>query len=201
MEKGIVLIADCTVTYNGRAKSELERGTYLIIYKNDGSLAIHGQNKIMPLNYISNNSILTTENNTYTWKRKQEQIIIKVFNEYTKYPIELSPHTPKITNTEKDLADKIVKNWDNLVKHQGSIEREKPTPHGPIDIYSHSKDGHIIIEVKRKNATLKDITQVLRYRETFTGNSHCYIAAPKISAKALIYANKHEVKFLEVNFD
>ena len=51
--QGFVLYCLCDVVYDGRAYSTLERGNYLIIYKPDGSLLIHGSSKSTPRNYQS----------------------------------------------------------------------------------------------------------------------------------------------------
>lgn len=201
MEKNTISIIDCSVEYNGRARSALERGKYLIIYKNDGSVAIHGATKNKPLNYLGSNTSMITNENTISWKTKKESITIQVYQTIHTHPIELSSSTPIVTRTEKQLVDKLVENWEALIGRKSNIEREKQTPHGPIDIYAIDHQGHIIVEAKRKNATLKDITQVLRYKETFEGTIECYVAAPGISKKALSYAEKHQVKFLQIDFD
>ncbi len=195
------MLVDCTVEYSGRAKSTLERGSYLIIYKSDGSLAIHGNAKIMPLNYLSSGSKLEINGNNYVWTKRKETISITVHGKAWDQAATLSEHKPKIINTEKDLVDKIVRLWPELIGDTGEIIREHQTIHGPIDLYAESREGHVLIEVKRKNATLKDITQAIRYRETFKEPVRCYVAAPKISKNALAYAEKHRVIFLKVDFD
>jgi RecB family endonuclease NucS len=202
MLPGTLLLADCTVHYEGRAKSTLKRGQYLVIYKADGSLAIHGLNKIKPLNYLSNRSKLLVEGNLYTWTRKKERITVNVFNTELSMKIELSEHEPVKTHTEKELVEKIITNWDELLGHSaGTIIKEYPTPHGPIDLYKNCNGLHVIVEAKRKTVTLKDVTQILRYKETFDDQTACYIAGPRISKNAAAYATNHDVHYLNVDFD
>ncbi len=201
MEKNSISIVDCSVEYNGRARSTLERGKYLIIYKGDGSVAIHGATKNKPLNYLGSNTNLTVETSTITWKTKKESITIQVYEMIHTHQLDLASNAPVVTRTEKQLVDKLVANWETLIGRKSEIVREKQTQHGPIDIYAVDQNGQVIVEAKRKNATLKDITQVLRYKEAFEGTVECYVAAPGISNKAAAYAEKHQVRFLQVNFD
>lgn len=202
MLPGTLILADCTVNYEGRAESILERGQYLILYKADGSLAIHGLNKIKPLNYLSNKSQLKIEGDQYIWTRKKEKIVVNVFKAELTSKIELSPHEPIKTHTEKDIVNKIVDNWEALVGHaSGDIVREYPTQHGPIDLYRNCDGLHVIVEAKRKTITLKDVTQVLRYKEAFNERSVCYIAGPGISKNAAAYASNHGVIYICVDFD
>src|SRR5947209_1248902 len=46
-----ILLADCQVTYEGRASSVLPRGHYLLVRKADGSFLVHGARLTTPLNY------------------------------------------------------------------------------------------------------------------------------------------------------
>lgn len=199
MDKGSILIADCIVTYDGRAKSVLERGRYLIIYKVDGSLAIHGMSLIKPLNYISSGSVLNKQGNILIWTKKKESIKVEIMTEIYYQPFDLSHHVPVMMNTEKQLVEKLVQEWK---EHglKGTPVLEQKTRHGPVDIYSLHASEHTLVEVKRKNITLKDITQVLRYKETFEGSVLCYVAGPGISKNAMTYAEKHAVKFIKINF-
>ena len=59
---GTILIANCSVKYEGRASSTLEDGDYLIIIKDDNTMQIQGQKLTKPLNYINAKTIYSIEN-------------------------------------------------------------------------------------------------------------------------------------------
>lgn len=58
-DKPFALYAECSIIYDGRAYSTLANGRYLIIYKQDGSLLIHGGDLCKPRNYQGPGSILS----------------------------------------------------------------------------------------------------------------------------------------------
>ncbi len=200
MEKNTISIIDCAVEYNGRARSTLERGQYLVIYKNDGSVAIHGASKTKPLNYLGSKTSISVDGTTITWKTKKESITIHAYQVLHTHAFNLSASAPVVSRTEKELVEKVINNWSELIGQPGDIEREKKTAHGPIDIYCNAYDMEIIVEVKRKTITLKDVTQVLRYGDTFAKKTLMYVAGPKISKNALSYATAKGVQYLHIDF-
>lgn len=203
---GWVLFADCEVIYNGRASSRLQRGNYLIVYKPDRSLSIHGATLIQPRNYLASGTFIQCQN-TLTFRCKQEQIEIIVSNFISFTPLtDWSDHKITICRTEKELALKIFNNWDDYFEDSDVelLHYEYPTPLGPIDVLGQSTSTDYIIEVKRKTASLKDVTQLRRYVEAMETPNRLirgFIAAPKISKNADKYLEKHGLEYLYVDFD
>lgn len=201
------MFATCSVEYDGRAYSTLQTGEYLIVYKKDKSMMIHGSDLITPLNYIGNNSNLNINNNILIFTRKSEKILITI-NEIKSmmYLDNWSNNKITISRTEKELVDKICDNWTQYFDNNcEKLHREYMTELGPIDIFGYSKDLSIIIEVKRKRASTKDVSQLKRYVEAITAVQSTdkiigYIAAPDISDKAIKYLEKSGLFFLEVKF-
>jgi endonuclease len=206
--KPLVMFADCTVIYNGRAYSTLERGNYLIIYKPDGSVSIHGADLVMPRNYISSNGKLEVDvvNNRLIFTKKKESVTINLVAIHSvSYLDDWSSHKIVISRTEKELAKKIFDNWFRLFDDVFyDVVMEYPTPLGPIDIAGFTSSTDYIVEVKRRKASLKDVTQLRRYVEALEGRGKlckAYLAAPSIAKGALSYLEKHELNFLQVDFD
>jgi len=203
VSKSFVLYAKSEIKYDGRATSILDIGNYLIIYKDDGSILIHGGNKIQPKNYQGSKSKIHISDNKIISTRKSETITIIIHNIINVfYPEEWSHKGIKITKTEKDLVDKIIKNIDNLLdRNIDSVETEYPTDAGPIDIIAWDYYGMAhVIEVKRGKANINACSQVRRYVE-YIDNGKTYIASPKISKNALNYCKKHGIKWLEIDHD
>lgn len=199
MIPGSACLMRCSVVYKGRACSTLDEGTYLVIFKQDQSLSIHGRNKILPLNYIGSGCKASVDGSVVTFTRKSESITIVINSIITSISLDLSELEPVKHNTERELVDQIAHNLTILTGCTATPEREKKTEHGPIDLYVYDNGIHHIIEAKRRTASIKDVTQVIRYGETFCGDKTLYIAAPKISKNALKYATERNVKFLEVH--
>lgn len=204
--KPFCLFADCEILYDGRATSTLERGNYLVVYKADGSVSIHGSTHVMPRNYISSGSKLRVDQDTIVFARKQETVTIKVHQILNLlYPDNWSQSKIVICRTEKELARKIFDNWcDYFDGDFEIIQLEYPTDLGPIDIVGMTTTTDFIVEVKRKRAVLKDVTQLRRYIEAMEHRDRpfrAFLAAPDIAKNAAKYLDKHGLSFLEVNFD
>lgn len=205
--KSWILYATCEVTYTGRATSTLELGNYLIVYKKDHSLSIHGGTLIIPRNYMSNiiKIIITPE--TIIFATKREQITIKITMMI--HLIELndwSEYKTTMRRTEKELVTKIIAGWESYFPQSGVVEllQEYPTTLGPIDILGKAPEVYYVIEVKRKLISLKDVTQLLRYVEALlpeVKTIRAYIVGPAISANARKYLNNHSLDYLKVDFD
>lgn len=201
------LYAECEVFYSGRAFSSLLRGHYLIIHKADGTLLVHSSIKNPPRNYQGPGAKLTIDNNIIISSRKSEVIKIIVYRIINYMPLSgWSSHVVDISNTEKDLVQKLFDNWHDYF--EGDFEiiyTEYPTDNGPIDILGiDAADVFHAVEVKRKTAVLSHCSQLNRYLETFQEQDikvvGC-VASPKISKNALAYLEKHGHRWIQINFD
>jgi len=143
--QGFVLYCSCDVIYDGRAYSTLERGNYLIIYKPDGSLLIHGSSKSTPRNYQSVGSKVDLQleresefgqHGTLISHNNNETITITIHHViFIEYLSDWSDSEIVISKTEKELVDKLVANWSSHIKGKfTTIIRELKTPLGPVDV-------------------------------------------------------------------
>lgn len=202
-----VLYAVCDVEYDGRAYSTLERGRYLIIYKNDGSFLIHASDLSVPRNYQGAGSVLEYHDNKITCTNKKECIIVRIYDiiNYISLP-EWSAARIKISRTEKDLVQKIYANWERYFGYGFEIVyAEHQTKLGAVDLLGVTHDGvRHVVEVKRGKATIRDCSQLYRYIESFRDNGHeaiGTIASPAIGKNASTYLEKHGCHWLYVDFD
>lgn len=203
---GWSIIADCSVVYDGRAYSILDRGRYLIIYKSDNSISIHGSDFISPRNYLSNAKLISSSNGVFVFVCKKEKIIITIYKIESIMSLgQLSDFKPKMQRTEQELVDKIFNNWNLYIKDSKVIEihKEYQTELGPIDLFGVADKTSYIIEVKRRSITVNDVRQLMKYIEAIQ-NRDCvvigYVAGPKISKNADKYLKTHQLNFIEVDF-
>lgn len=204
VEQSFVLYAFCSVKYDGRAKSTLIPGNYLITHKNDGTLRIDGGSLCTPLNYQPPGAILHKVKDSLISIRKNEKITIEI--DKIHYYQELrnwSSNKIEIKKTEAQLRDKIVNKIDKILKVKTiEVFKEFKTPVGDIDILAIDEyDTYHIVEVKRGKANLATCSQLERYCFYFVDimkNVKDYIASPDISDNALRYANENYQTYLKV---
>ena len=203
INKSFILYCNCTVKYDGRACSILEKDNYLIIKKDDNSIQIHGGDKIPARNYQGCGSKIQLNNDTIVVNNKKETLEIKVSEiKELAYLDNWSHNTISIRMTEKELVDKICNDPRNYLEITGAYEliREKNTAVGKIDIYIKDAVCEHIIEVKRKSINITNCTQIKRYVDNIP-HSKGYIAGPSINENAKIYCDKLGLQFIKVEFD
>ena len=213
------IYVEASVSYDGRASSVLERGNYLIIRKQDGSIMIHGANHVPALNYMGNGSIIEIKGNSITATRRSEIIKIEIYkwHDALKLP-NWSTHKIVIKRTEAELVNKIASNPARYFGPGDYIStREYATTAGPVDLvimqdidlatlHNVPLDSRIhIIEAKRKKITLKDCYQLKRYLDAIAKSglrdiTGC-LAGPEISGNALAHCKDNNFRYLQVRFE
>lgn len=202
VSKPFVLYADCSVEYDGRAYSLLDRGNYLIILKSDKSIQIHTGRKITPINYQGANSTLEYADNKLRIINKKEQIVITIFGIINiTYLENWSIKEINIFKTESDLVNKIIENIRVHIQDEvKEIIKEYKTALGPIDIAVIGNNLHLI-EVKRNSVSASNVYQLKRYIDCLDRSDIVsYIAGPKIKGNALDLCSKNNIKYIEVGF-
>jgi len=204
--KPFMLYALCSVEYDGRAYSTLEKGRYLIIYKKDGSVIIHGSDLCKARNYQQSGSILSIEKDKLISINKKEKITIDIIEQINYTPLEdWSDSKIEISRTEKELVDKIANNHKLFINIEFAvIEREYRTDSGPVDLVCITPNNEYhIIEVKRNKATINHVTQLRKYVDQMQENdfkSYGYLASPEIGKNAVEFLKKNGFTWLKVDF-
>ena len=170
ISKPFIAYVHAKIQYDGRAYSELDDGNYIIISKEDGSVQIHTSTKITPINYQKAGSKLFIQDNTLLVVNKNESIkihILQILNVF--YPANWSDTKLKLFKTEKELVDKIIKDWQRYIGIKvDSIIREYRTNFGPIDIAGETDSEIILIEVKRNSISCNNVYQLKKiYRYNY----------------------------------
>ena len=205
-----IMFCKCSVLYEGRAYSILEAGNYLIVFKSDKSIQIHGNNKIHPRNYQGSNTQISYQDKCLICINKKEKISIQIENiSFARNIDGWSSHEIKISRTESELVDKISNNinkYINNTQESYTVEREYKTENGPIDLFAHTDSIGHLIEVKRRKATVTDGTQLNKYHEAIKSTCDynilkCYLAAPSIGKNAKRYLDEKGYLFIEVSWD
>lgn len=202
IQRSFCLYADCSIIYDGRAYSELIRGNYLVIKKNDNSVQIHGGNKIPPRNYQGSKSKLIYDGNTLFVSNKKEEIKIELNNIISINYLDLwSESEISIFKTESDLVQKLVSSMSSYVTDEIiRVEKEYKTRLGPIDIAVIGKNYLHLIEVKRNPISSTNVYQLKRYIDCVEEKKKAYIAGPSIKANAREICSINNIEYIQVGF-
>jgi RecB family endonuclease NucS len=204
-----LVVARCSVEYQGRLGARLAPATRLILFKADGSIAIHSDSKAYkPLNWMNPPCTITEADGIISATTpKGETLRIELLEVLSDASVELGEDP----GLEKDgveaelqalLAARVVALRDGLTL----ITREYPTDIGPIDLLCHDDDGRtVVVEVKRVGE-IAGVDQLLRYQERLDRDARFaptlgILVAERIKPQARVYAESRGVACVEVDLD
>jgi endonuclease len=189
----LLLVGDCLVDYEGRARSLLDWGERIILIKQDGNVIVHQPVMREPVNWQPAGS--TTE-----FKIHDDQLVLRTYHnrppekmKITFRRIKVIVATPLrdhaelvIAGMEDDVVNQII--LDPTVIEQGLriSKREKYVKSGAIDLYGMDKDHvPVVIEVKRSIATISAVHQLRMYvsdikKDVKEANVRGILCAPRV---------------------
>lgn len=202
----------CTVNYQGRAKSKLDRGERLVIKKQDSALLVHGPENYQPKNWqpeVDSYSVERTDGQLLlTARRNSPEEIVEIFFESIDMVTVaqlVDKSELKIRGHEVDIHESIESEPEIVEDGLKVIEREKETPAGFIDVFARDTDNnYVVIEVKR-NPDYNTVLQLQRYvdeiDDEFQGDIRGILVAPKMTDKVLSYLEERGLEFVEVDME
>lgn len=199
------MYANCSVRYSGRAEATLAAGNYLILWKKDGTLLIHGGRLAKPLNYQPPGGELFTLPDRLICKRGKERVEILLHKVHMQYKLlDWSEKKIQIHKTEDELKKKFIRQADRHIPGQIiTIKEEAPTPLGKVDVLITTYDMHHVVEVKRGKANISACSQLLRYVDHFRNQGiKCrgYLVCPAISKTVPDYLAKNDLRYIRLDF-
>jgi endonuclease len=204
-----LVIARCTVDYQGRLSAHLPEAVRLIMIKADGCVAVHADGgAFKPLNWMNApNTLVETEHRWEVTNSRGERLIIDLQEVISEQQVALGvdPGLQKDgveTHLQELLAEKP---W---VMEEGMVllRREYPTDLGPVDLMCTDVNGtSVAIEVKRRGE-IDGVEQLARYVERLTldgrlGLIRAMFVAQSITPQARILAQIRNIETLEVDYD
>jgi endonuclease len=204
-----LLIARCTVNYNGRLDAHLPEATRLIMVKADGCVAIHSDGgAYKPLNWMTAPNILAEAEGEWIVKNpKGETLTITLHEVFTDVLHELGedPGLQK-DGVEAHLQELLAANPDTIETGLTLVRREYPTAIGPIDLVCRDETGQVVaIEVKRRG-DIDGVEQLARYIERLhldssLGAVRGVFVAQQVKPQARVLAEARGFRWVEVNYD
>lgn len=209
-----LLVARCSVEYSGRLGARLEPAVRLLLFKADGSIAIHADAKAYkPLNWMNPPCTITEapvgegESVISVTNPKDERLTITVHEVLTDQSFELGddPGLAK-DGVEAELQELLAARVEALKEGLRLVRREYPTDLGPVDLLCRDQEGRaIVVEVKRIGE-IAGVEQLLRYQERLDRDGSLaptagLFVATRIKPQARVFAESRGVECIEVDLE
>ena len=204
-----LLVARCTVEYQGRLGARLSAATRLILCKADGSIAIHSDAKAYkPLNWMNPPCVIEEDANIITARTpKGETLRIELLEVLHDATVHLGedPGLEK-DGVEAELQQLLAARVAALREDLTLITREYPTDIGPVDLLCCDAEGRtLVVEVKRIGE-IASVEQLLRYQERLDRDARFaptagMLVAQHIKPQAKVFAEGKGVAWVEVDLD
>ena len=204
-----LVIARCTVDYNGRLSAHLPEAVRLIMVKADGCVAIHADGgAYKPLNWMNApNTITDNGDHWIVANPKGEQLVINLLEVLHSAAHELGedPGLQK-DGVEAHLQVLLAESPESIEPGLVLVRREYPTAIGPIDLVCRDGAGGVVaIEVKRRG-DIDGVEQLARYIERLhldssLGQVRGIFVAQSVKPQAKVLAEARGFSWVEVNYD
>jgi endonuclease len=204
-----LVIARCSVDYDGRLTAHLPSALRLLIVKADGSVLVHSDGgSYKPLNWMSPPCRLAEEPGKWTVSGKSGQTLTIFLEEVlsdTSVDLGVDPGLVK-DGVEAHLQVLLAEQLHLLGDGWRLIRREYPTPIGPVDIMARDASGeHVAVEIKRRGE-IDGVEQLTRYLELLNRDPlltpvHGIFAAQEIKLQARTLAEDRGIRCVTLDYD
>ena len=203
-----IVIARCSVDYEGRLAAHLAEAVRLIMVKADGSIAIHADGgAYKPLNWMNppNNLAEAPDRWTITNGRGEKLVInLAEIIEDTTHDLGSDPGLRK-DGVESHLQELLAADPSVLSDGYRLVRREYPTAVGPVDLLCRDAEGAAVaVEVKRRGETA-GVEQLSRYLEFLNTDPALHpvqglLVAEEIKPQARVLAHARGIRCLVVDY-
>ena len=204
-----LVIARCTVDYEGRLSAHLPEAVRLIMVKADGCVAIHADGgAYKPLNWMNSPNTLVEGDGEWTVRNSRgEQLAITLHDVLSdsNHPMGVDPGLVK-DGVEAHLQELLAADPSQVASGLELIRREHPTDIGPVDLLCRDPDGRTVaIEVKRR-AEIDGVEQLSRYldflnRDPMLRPVSGLLVAQEIRPQARLLAGDRGIGCVVVDYD
>ncbi len=204
-----LVIARCTVDYDGRLTAHLPEATRLLMVKADGCVAIHADGgAYKPLNWMTAPNTLIEEEGLWTVRNPKGETLTITLHEVisdTEYPLGDDPGLQK-DGVEAHLQELLAADPTFMADDLRLVRREYPTAVGPVDLLCRDADGAAVaIEVKRRGE-IDGVEQLTRYldflnRDPMLRPVRGMFVAQEVRPQARVLADDRDIEWLEVDYD
>ena len=208
-----LLVATCTVDYVGRLTAHLPEATRLILFKADGSVSIHADDRAYkPLNWMSppcfTTEVSETDKKIITVENKAGERLVITVNQVihnSTHELGIDPGLVK-DGVEAHLQVLLAEHVETFGKNWQLVRREYPTAIGPVDLLCKDDMGKTVaVEIKRRG-DIDGVEQLTRYlellnRDTLIAPVSGVFAAQEIKPQAKVLAEDRGIRCVVVDYD
>lgn len=203
-----ILVACCTIRYQGRVTTTLESGDRVVLFKDDGSVVVHAGAGAKPINYMPGPTVVNEQGRTLAISRPAtgELLLVEVQDVHADTSHELVD-TAKIVREgqEKAIQATIFATPEAIEPGMVGLQRELFTEVGPVDLFCRDRDGRtVVVEVKRVRATAAAVEQLTRYIEQVDRNvghapARGLLVAPDLAPQARVLLENRGFEFMPLD--
>jgi RecB family endonuclease NucS len=204
-----LMVATCSVSYEGRLNASLPIATRLIMVKADGCIAIHADGgAYKPLNWMNApNTLSEADDRWVITNPKGETLTIhlhEVFSDST-HVLGDDPGLSK-DGVEAHLQELLAALPAEIEPGPTLVRREYPTAVGPVDLLCRDDTGRTVaVEIKRRGE-IDGVEQLCRYIEVLRADSSLgdirgIFVAQSIKPQARVLAESRGLGWREVDYD
>jgi len=165
-----IVVARCSVDYDGRLTAHLPEAVRVLMVKADGSVLVHADGgSYKPLNWMSPPCALAIDDadEHQTWvvtNKAGETLTITVMEVHhdSQHELGLDPGLVK-DGVEAHLQKLLAEHVETLGTGWSLVRREFPTAIGPVDLLCRDSSGAAVaVEIKRRGE-IDGVEQLTRY--------------------------------------
>jgi endonuclease len=204
-----LVVARCSVDYEGRLTAHLPLATRLIMVKADGCVAIHADGgAYKPLNWMNAPNRLIEEEGRWLVRNPKGETLTITLAEVlsdSAWEMGVDPGLQK-DGVEAHLQELLAADPTVLGAGLRLVRREFPTDIGPVDLLCRDLEGvAIAIEVKRRGE-IDGVEQLCRYLEYLNRDPllrpvRGMFVAQQIKPQARTLAGDRAIACVEVDYD
>jgi endonuclease len=204
-----LMVARCTVRYEGRLESVLSEATRLVMVKADGCVAIHADSgAYKPLNWMNAPNTIAESPDEWTVTNPKGEVLRielhEVFSD-SAHDLGIEPGLDK-DGVEAQLQVLLAERTDSIEQGMTLVRREYPTPIGPVDLLCKAETGETVaVEIKRRG-DIDGVEQLTRYLDELNRDSRIapvrgVFVAQEIKPQAKVLAERRGISWVEVDYD
>ncbi|MDE0615792.1 MAG: endonuclease NucS [bacterium] len=204
-----LVVARCSVDYDGRLAAHLPEAVRLIMIKADGCVAIHADGgAYKPLNWMNAPNRLSEEDGVWTVVNPSgEKLTITIHELISDTDHDLG-HDPGLDKdgVEAHLQELLAASPEVLGDGFRLVRREYPTDIGPVDLLCRDADGNAIaVEIKRRGeiAGVEQLTRYLQFlnQDTTLAPVQGMLAAQVVRPQARALGADRGIECVEIDYD
>ena len=204
-----LVVANCSVTYEGRLDASLPAATRLIMVKADGCVAIHSDGgAYKPLNWMNSpNTVVEQADRWIITNPKGEVLTIHLHEVLSEISHVLGQDPGLVKDGVEAHLQKLLADLPGSIEPGLTlVRREYPTAVGPVDLLCRDGQGKTVaIEIKRRGE-IDGVEQLTRYIEYLRADSSLgpirgIFVAQQIKPQARVLAESRGIGWREIDYD